>query len=325
MGFWHSVTHGLRTLLGRERYDQDLDDELQHYLEEAEADLIRNGATPEEARRSVRLQHGDGLSAREDVRDFGWENTVESLWSDVRLAARRLRRSPGFSTIVVLTLGLGIGSATAIFSAASPVLLDSLPYPNADRILALSHRPAEESIAPVAFGTYRELAARNPVFEALTVYKAWQPTVTGGQQPERLEAQRVSAQYFDVLGVLPLLGRSLDSAEDRPGGSNEVILSHSFWQRAFGADPAVLGRTVQLDAVPAARARLARGRQRRAGTPLARRRRQARGRASAAGDPRGSDLRGTRPGAAPGSDLRRLSRTEPQQFTTCSRRGGANR
>jgi putative ABC transport system permease protein len=244
---WRHVTHGLRALFRRGEADRDLSDEMRHYLEEAEAELRAAGLSREEARRRVRLRYGDGLSAREDVRAYGWENTVGAFVSDVRLALRRLRRSPGFTLVAVLSLGVGIGAATAIFSAVRPVLFEPLPYPNAELILSISDRTADGSLAQATFGTYREIFERNVSFEVLAVVKPWQPSLTGNQEPERLEAQRVSAGYFDVLGVAPVLGRGFDASADRPGGGDVVILSDDLWRRRFEADPMIVGRVVYLD------------------------------------------------------------------------------
>ena len=244
------ITHGLRSLLRREETDRELADEVQHYLEEAEAELVASGATSEEARRAVRLRYGADLTVREEVRAYGWENMVETLYADIRLAVRRLRRSPGFTTVVVLTLGLGIGAATAIFSAASPVLFDSLTYPDADRILAISDRSDDGSSVQTTFGTYRELSERSRAFEALSVFKPWQPTLTGAEEPERLAGQRVSAGYFDVLGVAPALGRGFDASADRPRGANLALLSDGMWKRRFGSDPTIVGQEVHLDSEP---------------------------------------------------------------------------
>ncbi len=250
MWLWRQITIGMRSLLHREGSERDLADEVQHYLEQARDDLVRGGASPAEASRAVRLRYGDSLGIREDVRAYGWETAVEELYSDLRLTARRLRRSPGFTMVVTLILGLGIGATTAIISAVRPVLFDPLPYPDADRILALSDRGESGATIPVTFGTYRELSERSRAFEAFAVFKSWQPTLTGGEEPERLEGQRVSASYFDILGVAPALGTGFDTSADRPGGRNEVVLSHALWQRRFASDPAVLGQLVDFDGEP---------------------------------------------------------------------------
>ena len=250
MWLWRQIKMGLGSLLQREAADRDLADEVAHYLDEAEAELISSGASPEEARRAVRLQYGDGLSAREDVRAYGWENTVEALFADLRFAARRLRQSPRFTMVAVLTLGVGIGSSTAIFSAVHPVLFKPLAYPNADRIFAVSDRVEDGSPLQVTFGSYRELSERSGSFDAFSVFRPWQPTMTGGEEPERLDGQRVTAGYFSILGVAPAFGPGFEASADRPGGPNVVVLSDALWRRRFESDRTVLGQQVTLDDEP---------------------------------------------------------------------------
>jgi putative ABC transport system permease protein len=239
----------MRTLLRREESDRDAADEVRHYLEEAEADLVARGHSRQEARRIARLQYGDELTAREDVRSFGWEGWVESLMSDLRLSVRTLRRTPGFTLVVVLTLGLGVGAATAILSAVRPILFEPLAYPHQERILSIAD-VGEGGPLPTTFGTYTEIVRRSRVFESLAVFQPWQPTLTGGTEPERLEGQSVSAAYFDVLGVRPAIGPGFDPAEDRPGGAHVVVLSNALWRTRFDADPGVVGRLVHLDGTP---------------------------------------------------------------------------
>jgi predicted permease len=250
MSLWRQVTRGLGTLLRREAADRDIADEVEHWMDEELADLIASGVPPDEARRTVRLRHGDGAAAREDVRSYGWEHTIETLATDLRYGARRLGRSPGFTAVAVLTLGLGVGAATAIFSTVSPVLFEPLPYPQAERIVSVTDFATDGSPLAVTFGTYRELVERSRSFEQLAVFKPWQPTATGVGEPVRLEGQQVSADYFTVLGVAPALGRTFDAAEDRVGGPDVVMLSDGLWRRRFAADSTVIGRQVRLDDRP---------------------------------------------------------------------------
>lgn len=247
MDLLRRIVLGIRTLLFRRDADRDLADEVRHYMEEETADLVREGATPEEARRAVRLKYGDGLPTREDVRSFGWESWVETLFGDARLSLRSLSRSPGFTVVVVLTLGLGVGAATAIFSAVRPVLFEPLAYPQPERILAISYRSDDGTDIPTAFRAYLEVQQRNRVFETLTVFKPWQPTLTGDTEPERLEGQAVSAGYFQVLGVPPVLGPGFDASADRPDGPRQVVISDGLWRRRFAADPSAVGQSLRLD------------------------------------------------------------------------------
>jgi predicted permease len=172
---------------------------------------------------------------------------MNGLLHDLRYALHQLRKSPGFACTAVLILGLGIGGTTAIFSALNPILFESLPYPHANRILMIWYAGDDGSRVPQTFHTYREVAERARSFEALAVMKPWQPTLTGADQPERLDGQQVSAGYFASLGLRPALGRDFQSADDVPRGPKVVILSDGFWRRHLAGDVAILGRTVKLD------------------------------------------------------------------------------
>src|SRR5260221_14148965 len=141
----------------------------------------------------------------------------------------------GFTAITVLTLTIGIGGTTAIFSAVYPILFGSLPYPRADRVAAVLETHANGSRSDGTFAMYRELAERARSFEAVAVFKPWSPTVTGADTPERLEGQRVSASYFQVLGVSPIAGRDFLPSDDRFRGLHVTILSNALWRPAFDA------------------------------------------------------------------------------------------
>jgi len=171
---------------------------------------------------------------------------VRGLLQDLRFAVRMLAKSPGFTAIAVLTLALGIGATTAIFSVVSPILFEPLPYPHAGRIVMIWDI-FEGSRSDVTFHTYRELARRTYSFDALAAMEPWRPTITGPAEPERLEGQSVSANYLRVLGISPVLGRDFEAADDAFHGRKVVILSNALWQRRFGGDRGVIGRGITLD------------------------------------------------------------------------------
>ena len=172
---------------------------------------------------------------------------MNGLLQDLRYAVRQLRKSAGFAGAAVLILGLGIGGTTAIFSALNPILFEPLPYPQANRIMMIWYAGEDGSRVPESFHTYREVAERSRSFDALAVMKPWQPTVSGADQPERLDGQQVSAGYFASLGMQPALGRDFQAADDVPNGPKVVILSAGFWRRQFGEDGTILGRPIKLD------------------------------------------------------------------------------
>ncbi|HSD31706.1 MAG TPA: ABC transporter permease [Gemmatimonadales bacterium] len=247
MALWRRLARGLRTLANRSAADQDVADEVRHYLDQATAAHLARGLSPDAARLAARAEFGNLTSVREQVREVGWENALETIAADLRHAARRLVHNPGFTVVSGITLALGLGATTAIFSAVRPILLEPLPYPHADRLVTISDYGTGGSPLAVTFGTYRELVARSRSFDALAVMKPWQPTMTGRAEPERFEGQRVSAAYFHVLEVTPALGRDFDPADDRPGGPSVAILSDVLWRRRFGGDSGVVGRAVTLD------------------------------------------------------------------------------
>jgi putative ABC transport system permease protein len=166
---------------------------------------------------------------------------------DFRYALRQLRRNPGFAGAAILILGLGIGATTSIFSAVNPILFEPLPYPNASRIVMIWYAAQDGNRLPQTFHTYRELAERNRAFEEVAVMRPWQPTLTGPEQPERLDGQQVSANYFRTLGVAPALGRDFQAADDIFHGPRVVMLSDAAWHGHFGADPSIAGRDIKLN------------------------------------------------------------------------------
>jgi putative ABC transport system permease protein len=174
-------------------------------------------------------------------------NMIGDTWKDLRYGVRMLLKRPAFTFVAVITLALGIGASTAIFSAVKPILFESLPYPDAGRITTIWDFGNGGSRLAVTFGTYHELSQRSRSFEATAVIKPWQPTMTGSAEPERLEGQRVSAGYFRALGVSPALGLDFNSSDDRPNGPDLVIISDALWQRRFHGEGAIIGRQVTLN------------------------------------------------------------------------------
>lgn len=242
-----SFIRGLRALTQRRAADRDIADEVRNYLDHATAAHVARGLAPDAARRAALLEIGNASMVEEQVRSFGWENLIETLLTDLRYASRWLRANPGFTAVSAITLALGIGATTAIFSAVNPILFEPLPYPNAERIVGIRYGIGDGSHGEQAFGTFREIQTRSRAFDALAVMRAWQPTMTGPAEPERFDGQRVSAAYFRVLGVRPAFGREFDPTDDRPNGSNVVIISDAMWRRRLNADSAIVGRQIRLD------------------------------------------------------------------------------
>jgi putative ABC transport system permease protein len=249
MSLWRQLTRGLRNLTNPGQADRDVAEEVEQYLDEATAAFRASGLSPEEARRAARVELGSVTAVRQDVRGYGWENLVDTTVADFRYAVRRLRRTPVFTLVGALTLALGIGASTAIFSAVNPVLFESLPYPDAGRLVMIWDGQ-NGTRTNSTFGTYRELSARSHSFESISVMRPVQVTLTGVPEPERLQGQYVSANYFRTLGVQPILGRDFQESDDRPKAPLVVLMSHSLWQRHFGGDRAIVGALVTFNEVP---------------------------------------------------------------------------
>ena len=245
MSLLRQLTHGLRGLVCRARKNQDVDEEVQHYFEEATAAWRSRGVSAEDAKQAARLELGNLTVVKEQVCSYGWENAVRTFFYDLHFASRQLRNNPGFTTVSILTLALGIGASTAIFSAVDPVVFEPLPYPHSDRIMMIwpTYKGARFE---AAFGTYLELQQRSRSFDSMAIFEPWQPALTADTQPARLEGQSVSASFFRVLGVTPSLGRDFRASEDTFHGPKVVILSDQLWRQQFHGDSAILGRQIKL-------------------------------------------------------------------------------
>jgi len=173
-----------------------------------------------------------------------------TLLQDIRYGARTLGKSPGFAAVAILTLALGIGANTAIFSVVNTVLLRRLPYRDPDRLVWITQFIPAQGNTLVFDSDYFAWSRQNQVFESMAAYDSPEFTLTGAGDPERLEAGRVTAGFFAVLGVEPMLGRGFLAEEDRPGGPQVCVLSHELWQRRFGADRSIVGRSITLDDKP---------------------------------------------------------------------------
>ncbi|HEY7184693.1 MAG TPA: ABC transporter permease [Blastocatellia bacterium] len=174
----------------------------------------------------------------------------DQMFQDLRFGARMLMKKPGFTLIAVVTLALGIGANTAIFSVVNAVLLRSLPYQRADELVAVySTNTRDEGEGPISPVTYLNLKNQNSVFSEMAAFdnRGWAANLTGGGEPERLQGYKVSANFFHWLGVAPALGRAFVAEEDRPGNNRVVVLSHEIWQRRFGGDAGLIGRSINLN------------------------------------------------------------------------------
>ena len=241
----------LGNLISGRRLDADLDDEVQATLALLVDEKIQRGVAPDRAKREALMELGGSEQLKQEVRDARAGAGLEMLWHDVRYGARVLRRSPAFTLVAVLTLALGIGATTAMFSVVNAVLLQPLPFPDADRLVAVQEQipKIQAGSFPVSGPDVPDFRRLNRVFEDLGAYAGRRVDLAGGAAPERIVAARTSAALFRVLGVTPLHGRAFEDAEDA-AGSNVVVLGYAIWQRTFGGDAQIVGRTISINRVP---------------------------------------------------------------------------
>jgi putative ABC transport system permease protein len=231
----------------RDRWDEERARELEAYLEIETDENIARGLAPDEARYAAQRKLGNTALIREQIYRMNSVGFLDALWYDLRFGLRMLRNNPGFTTVAVLTLALGIGANTAIFSVINAVLLRPLPYPHADRLVWLSERAPGLPLMYVSMANLAEWRAMNTVFESMEGFRSTDVTLTGHGEPQRLAIRQVAAGLFPMLGVKPILGRALAARDDRPDADPVVLLSDAFWTREFGRDPGVLRKKVMLD------------------------------------------------------------------------------
>jgi putative ABC transport system permease protein len=242
----------LRRLFSRRKQEEELEKELRFHLDQHTADLISQGLDPEEARRRARLSLGGLDQVKEQCRYVRGTRGLEDLLQDLRYGLRMLMKKPGFAFVAVITLAGGIAANTTIFSLADAVILRPFNFPNQDRLVmvweggSLAGGFDHGSVAPGNFNDWRE---QNQSFERLIAIQGRGFDLTAAQQPEQFGGQVVSAGFFDALGVKPALGRTFLPGEDEPGRDQVVVLKHSLWERRFGSDPNIVGRTLTLNTI----------------------------------------------------------------------------
>jgi predicted permease len=252
MRWFRVAADRLRALLGREAVIGDIERELRAHVEmETEAN-VRRGMSPEEARRAARLSFGNYDGVRDAAYRVRGGGMLETLWHDLRYGVRALRKQPGFAFVVVLTLAIGIGANSTIFSFANGILMRPLPYQDPGRLVTLDETAPKRNIRSmgVSFPNFLDWRAQNQVFEDVAAYGTGSYTLVEGGEPEQVRGARVSAGLFEILGVAPALGRTITSEEDRPGNETVVVLGHGLWQRRFGGDAGVVGRTISVNNRP---------------------------------------------------------------------------
>jgi len=242
------VMRRLRQLFRSRQIDRDLAQEIETHRALLREDLERRGLTPEVADAASRRALGNTTLAREDARSVWRWAAIERLWQDVGYGARMLRRNPSFTGVAVMTLALGLGATTAMFSVVNAVLLRPLPFHDPDRLVAISIADPSRDIreAGTSFPTVNDWRTQNQRFTDLAIWATAAARIQAGSEPERVATGFVSANLFTVLGVAPAIGRVF-TAEEETARERVVVLSHALWQRRFGSDREVVGRMLEID------------------------------------------------------------------------------
>jgi putative ABC transport system permease protein len=248
-----ALSRFLGAFAGRRR-ENDLAAELESHIRMQTDDNLRLGMPADEARRAAMLKFGSVESAKESMRDQRGLPNAEAFLKDIRYAGRGIRKNPGFAAAVILTLALGIGANTAIFSVVYAVLLKPLPYASPEQIYAVEvvvpERTSQFASLPVTVQAYLDWRKAETAFPSMTVLRPWECNLTGDAEPERLGGARVSANFFSFLGVPVARGREFYAAEEQPGKEHVVVISDQLWRRRYGADPAVIGRAIDINGEP---------------------------------------------------------------------------
>jgi predicted permease len=247
-----SLAFRLRRLLARSRAEDEMDEELRGHLARQIEANERAGMSPAEARRSAALAFGSVESLKEECRESWGVHVLDTVLQDARFAIRGLRRNPGYAAVVVLTLGLGIGANTAIFSVVNGILLRPLPWAEGDRIVALRHDTPNTNASDIGFSVpeVRDLGRLSQSLDAVAEYHQMNFTLLGGAEPLRVRTGVVSAGFFDMLGVSPVLGRGFRPEDEAHWADAVLLVSHAYWVRAFGGDPGIVGRVFEMNEKP---------------------------------------------------------------------------
>jgi predicted permease len=260
MSLLRSLGSGLRSLFRKEQVNRELDEELGEYLEMAADEKMKQGMSRQDALRAVRLEGGSLDGTKEIVRSGGWESVVDALWRDLLFAARMLRKSPGFTLVAMLTLALGIGGNTAVFTVMNTVLLRYLPLPNPQQLLFLRLPNAGpdgvgssgDDDRSFSYPVFEALRKEHAVFSDLMAYVPLavdKIAVRIGEDPEEAEGEMVSGNFFSGLGVSFTRGRGF-TLEDETAHTSVAVLSYSYWTTRFGRSPSAIGQTIYVKGVP---------------------------------------------------------------------------
>ncbi len=247
---WNDLFFRIRATFRRDATEGELDDELRFHYEQQVGRLLASGISRPEAERRARLALGSMEQMKEECRQARGIGGLEILAQDLRYALRILGKNPGFTAVASLTLALGIGANTAIFSLVNTVLLRPLPYPGAPRIVMLWGTSRAANDQPFSDPDFLDYQAQNHVFENMATFNGGGFTLTGGDNPERVRSAVVSTGFFNVLGITPARGRTFTPSDGQPGRNDVLLLTYGTWQRRFGGDKAIVGRSISVNEKP---------------------------------------------------------------------------
>jgi hypothetical protein len=241
----------LRSLFIRRRVEEELDEELRDHIERQIEQNVARGTPPREARRAALREFGGVAQIQEECRDQRGTSFLETLLRDASYAVRVLRKSPGFTAVAVLSLALGIGANTAIFSLINAILIKSLPVKDPEQLVQFDRANLEnDGMTSFPYPFYRELRDENQVFADLMCVSFVSAGLRLDGGIERLQGELVSGNFFPALGVQPYAGRLLSPEDDNAAEPPVIVLSYAFWQRRFRGDAALIGNTINLRDVP---------------------------------------------------------------------------
>src|SRR5882762_1514510 len=242
-----------KQLFSRRRLYNDLSEEIQAHLEEKIEELVASGMPRKEASAAARREFGNVTLIEEDGRNVWQWPSIETFLMDIRHGLRMLRQSPGFTAVAVLTLALGIGANTAIFSYINAWMIKPLPYPQADRLMVFQSHDKKKGWTRndlTSTASFLDFQKQNTSFEQTALWTGWNFNLTGDGAPALVEGGRVSWNYFDTLGAKPVLGRTFTPDEDRPGAGRVAILGQGLWLSRFAGDRKIIGRIITIDGEP---------------------------------------------------------------------------
>jgi putative ABC transport system permease protein len=252
MSLLRNLVEGLRTLFRKKRAEQEMDEELRAYLDAAVKEKMRSGITADQALRSARVEMGSMEAVKDGIRSAGWETHVESLWQDIRYGLRMLRKNAVLTAVVVLTLALGIGANTAIFSLIDAVLLRLLPVQNPQELVRLARRGPRPGPDSPSFtnALWEQIRDRQDMFSGVFAWGEERFDLAQGGAVNLINGLWVSGDYFKTLKLRPASGRLLAAADDQRGCQGVAVLSYTFWRDRFGGEERAIGGTLSIDNHP---------------------------------------------------------------------------